>query len=354
MTFWWSEANYGQLLQCFALQKKLRDLGHEVFLIKYHQENGILESSLRKKFKSTSNTSKIPVPKANKPDRKFEQFRQKYIAASPALYTSLQQLQDYPPDADIYIVGSDQVWNFWNVPVAVCKNFIHTYFLDFGGEATRRISYAASWGRTEIADDEIAEITPLLKRFDYVSVREESGVTLCQKCGRNDAKWACDPTFLLPPKTYRDLYNDNAVRQLDSKYLLLHMLNNPCACDTQSVYDFAAKRGLEVVYVTGNSLTDNRQKFYATIPEWLYLIDNAEYVVTNSYHGGVFATIFHKQFGVAPLTGPAAGMNVRFESMFERTGTGNRFVTNGNFDVLDQGYSTKAIPMDMQFWKMFQ
>lgn len=356
MTFWWSEANYGQLLQCFALQKRLRDLGHEAFLIKYHQKNGILESSLRKKFNTTSGSHEAPqkIPNIHKPDRQFELFRQKYIAQSHFSYTSLQQLQDNPPDADIYIVGSDQVWNFWNVPVSVCKNFIHTYFLDFGDENTQRISYAASWGRTDISDEEIAEITPLLKRFGYISVREESGVKLCKKCGRQDAKWIDDPTFLLSPQTYRNIYNDNIVRRMAKKFLLLYMLNNACDCDTQSVYDFAAKKNLEVVYVTGNSLVDNRKKFYATIPEWLYLIDNAEYVVTNSFHGGAFSIIFHKKFGIAPLVGTAAGMNVRFMSMFERKGTGNRFVTSDKLDVLEQEYTTKETQQDEQFWKIFK
>lgn len=72
------------------------------------------------------------------------------------------------------------------------------------------------------------------------------------------------------------------------------MLGNECDFDIQNVYDWAGKNSLEVVYVTGNAIVDNNKKFFATIPEWIYLIDNAEYVITNSYHCGVFSTIIRQ------------------------------------------------------------
>lgn len=95
-------------------------------------------------------------------------------------------------------------------------------------------------------------IEPLLNRFDYVSVREESGINLCRKCGRNDAEWVCDPTLLLSAEIYRSLYRENKIQKPDGKYILLYMLNNRCDFDIQSVYDFAKNKNLKVVYVTGN------------------------------------------------------------------------------------------------------
>lgn len=368
MTFWWSDDNYGQLLQCYALQKYLRDLGHEAYLIRYRPDNDIIriKTSLVKKIykafnpqklynfaKNRINRKKLEIERKNN-DRQFELFRQKYIAQSEAVYSSLKELQDNPPDADAYIVGSDQVWNFWNISIEKCKNLIHSYFLDFGSEKTKRISYAASWGRTEVSNEEIAEIEPLLKRFDYVSVREKNGIELCSKCSFDRAEWVCDPTLLLSAETYRKIYCESEIRRKEKKYLLLYMLGNECDFDIKTAYEFAAQKNIEVVYVSGNDLTANSQKTFATIPEWLYLVDNAEYVITNSFHCGVFSTIFHKQFGIVPLTGTCAGMNARLSSLFELTGTDVRFVTSGKFEVLDQKYTPKEIKISEHFILLFK
>ena len=95
--------------------------------------------------------------------------------------------------------------------------------------------------------------------------------------------------------------------------------------------------------MTGNGVIDQRKKFFATIPEWLYLVDNAEYVITNSFHCGVFSVIFRKRFGVVALSGKDAGMNERHESLFEMTRTGDRFLKN-DFDVLDNTYEMTDMP----------
>ncbi len=365
MTFWWSEDNYGQLLQCYALQKYLRDLGYEAYLIRYLPDNDIAQDPLIKKIykalnpqklynfaKNRINRKKLEIERKNN-NRQFELFRQKYIIQSPVIYSSLKELQDNPPEADTYIVGSDQVWNFWGMPIEKCKNLIHAYFLDFGFEKTKRISYAASWGRTDVANEEIAEITPLLKRFGYVSVREKNGIELCNKCNFSKAEWVCDPTLLLSAETYRKIYCECEIRRKDRKFLLLYMLGNECDFDIKTAYEFAAKKNIEVVYVSGNDLTANRQKTFATIPEWLYLVDNAEYVITNSFHCGVFSTIFHRQFGIVPLTGTCAGMNARLSSLFELTGIGERFVTSGKFEALEQKYTPKEIKINEQFINIF-
>ena len=301
-------------------------------------------------FAKRINRKKVEIERENN-DRQFELFRQKYIVQSEDIYSSLKALQNNPPKADAYIVGSDQVWNFYQ-DIKHRSNLLHAYFLDFGTANIKRLSYAASWGRTDVSDEEITEITPLLKRFDYVSVREKSGIELCKKCGNNNAEWVSDPTLLLSAETYRKIYCESEIYKPKSQYLLLYMLNNECDFDIQSVYKYAEKKSLEVVYVSGNNLYDNHKKNFATIPEWLYLVDNAEYVITNSFHCGVFSTLFHKQFGIVPLTGKAAGMNARMKSLFELRGTGERFIKNDDFDVLDKAYESKEIKVSEKFVKI--
>ena len=363
LTFYWARDNYGQLLQCYALQKYLRDAGHEAFLIRYNWSLDALSTPLWKKAFKALNPVKLYnfiagkirakklLDEQKQHDRHFDDFRAKYIAFLPTDYAHFSELRENPPECDAYVVGSDQVWNFsW---CGKSKAPIHAYFLDFGGEGVKRLSYAASWGVTAISEEYRAEIAPLLSRFDYISVREESGVGLCRECGRSDAEWVCDPTLLLGAETYRAIYRENEIRKPKSKFLLLYMLANKCDFDIQAVYDFAKSKNLSVVYVTGNGVVDNREKYFATIPEWLYLMDNAEYVVTNSFHCGVFSTIFEKKFGIVRLTGGLEGMNARFDSLFALRGTGARYVWDRDFSVLDVPYETKSITPSEKFLQAF-
>lgn len=359
LTFWWSNDNYGQLLQCYALQKYLRDAGHDAFLIRYDSSNDYVKAPFFLRcFKALNpvllcrffvykiqhkiNSRKI-LEESKLNDRHFDDFRSKYIVQSECVYTSYNQLKENPPEADVYIVGSDQVWNFYEHRLNQCRNLVHAYFLDFGSKQTKRISYAASWGKTELPEDFIKEISPLLKNFDYVSVREKSGIDLCRKCGYENAEFRCDPTLLLTSDNYRLLYKENETLEDTSKrknpYLFLYMLNNTCDFDIQKVYDFAARKNLEVVYVTGNSKFDRYKKTFATIPQWLSLIDNAEYVVTNSFHCCVFSLIFAKNFAAVPLTKTMAGMNSRIETLCEIFGIKPRWLTaelSDDFSVLEE------------------
>lgn len=335
MTFWWSQDNYGQILQCYALQKYLRDAGHDAYLIRYKNEEksplwqkcfkAFNLSLLYKHLKYKINSCKVKKEQICN-DRHFDEFRKKYINQSEKFYSSYKELKENPPEADIYIVGSDQVWNFSFLKKIKNSSYIHSYMLDFGKETTKKMSYAASWSMNSLSSKLIDEIKPLLQKFSYVSVREENGVKLCKQCGYDKSEFVCDPTMLLDAEIYRKLYRVEAIRKQEKKYLLLYMLNNECNFDIQKVYDFAIEKNLEVVYVTGNGVVDKRDKFFATIQEWLYLIDNAEYIVTNSFHCCVFSSLFEKKYGVVKLKGKSSGMNTRMVTLFNLLGIEERFV----------------------------
>lgn len=366
LTFFWSQDNYGQLLQSYALQRYLKDKGNEVFLINYDYRKDIIKTPFFKRCLKALNLWKLSnylllkkhfaavLKEQAKNDRKFDVFRKKYIEISKIEYNSIFELQTNAPAADIYIVGSDQVWNFLLWDFKQAKNIIHAYMLDFGSTITKKIAYAASWGITALPDEYKKEITPLLKTFYYVAVREKSGIALCRDCGRNDVEWVCDPTLLLSKEMYRSLYMENDIRKPEMKYILLYMLSNKSHFDIQKVYDFAAEKKLEIVYVTGNGVVDNRTKYFATIPEWLYLIDNATYVISNSFHCGIFSSIFHKQYGIISLTGKDSGMNSRFMSLFELFGIEERYITNDDFSVLDKMYECMAVPVSEKFLNIIE
>lgn len=339
MTFWWSNDNYGQLLQCYALQKYLRNLGHDAFLIRYDSSNDILPKNciriIKKNLKIVYQNIKFLKSKKL---RKFDEFRDKYISQSERIYKSIEELRTVPPEADMYIVGSDQVWSCIMSPFDRKKNIASAYFLDFGKSETKRISYAASWGTDKISDEYINFISPLLKKFNAVSVREESGLKLCEENGVKSAICVSDPTFLLS----KDIYETEILQKTNinhkEKYLFLYLLNNTFNFDIKKIFDFAKQNELKVIYVTGNGKTDVYNKVYATIPEWLCYIKNAEYVVTNSFHCSVFSMIFQKQYAVIPLNGFYEKLNTRMSSLFNLCKIEERFLTD-DFSILDIPYS---------------
>lgn len=364
LTFWWTNDNYGQILQCFALQKFLNDLGHDAFLIKYNYTDDVLANSfIRKcigalnpikviKFLIEKKNNKIIEKEVKENNRHFEDFKNTYIKQTKTIYTKYKELLQNPPEADMYIVGSDQVWNYSSYSLKRFQNPLHAYFLDFGKPETKRISYAASWGKTSITEEYKKEIRPLLQKFDYVSVREESGIPICNECGKDNIDYVCDPTFLLDKEKYRSLYSENNIRKPERPFILLYILANKYTFNLDSVYDFAEKKKLEVIYITGNGVVDKRKKNYATLPEWLWLVDNADYVISNSFHCAVFSIIFHKKFGIIPLSGIQKEMNSRFDSLFKSCGTGCRYIDNNDYSVLEEKYDTNLLTVSDRFLRI--
>ena len=213
--------------------------------------------------------------------------------------------------------------------------------MDFGKENIRRISYAASWDPKYVSNEQLSEIRPLINKLDYVSVREKKGLELCEKCGVKNPEWVVDPTLLLSAEEYRTLYKkDKYVRHIKKKYIFIYLvMTQTIKYNLDYVYNFAKKNDLEVIYVAEDKSIDNYTKYYPTIPEWLYLVDNADFVLTNSFHGTVFSLIFKKQFGTIPLKGYSSATNERIRSLFELFSISPRFVENEDISILKQEYN---------------
>lgn len=343
MTLYGTQENYGAVLQCYALQEYLRKAGHEPFLIRYNEVTkgiNLKTITLGKILKFLlQRVKKLTSKKILDEPRYFDDFITSNINVSAKEYKTYFELQHEPPEADMYIVGSDQVWNFYDHPIKFCRNRIHSFFLDFGSLGVKRFSYAASWDRKYVSDEQLQELMPLIQQFDYVSVREETGLELCKRCGIDNAEWVPDPTLLLKADDYRNLYNGKNIRKISQKYLLVYLVlqrKNPY--DLSTIYDFAQSKEVEVVFVTEDNVQTNFKKYYPTIYEWLYLIDNAEYVITNSFHGTAFSLIFHKQFATIPLTGYSSSTNSRIDSIFKLFGIESRFFIDNDFSMLEKNY----------------
>ncbi|MCD1653162.1 polysaccharide pyruvyl transferase family protein [Treponema zuelzerae] len=312
MTFWWSEDNYGQLLQCFALQKYLIESGHDAFLIRYDPRNDYKKDKFR--------VFKILNPKLvffkitsflfskKKTNRQFNTFRSDFIKSTNVLYHHYKELVEHPPIADMYITGSDQVWNFPDSYVRY-ENLINAYFLNFGASDIKRISFAASFSRQKIGKSLQAYIKPLLSKFDYVTVREIEGLSLCRSLGCNNAKLILDPTFLINSNQYPITEKKDS----NLKYIFVYLLGSKCYYPKTQIEQFASENhlGIKYVYSQGNM----NKGIEASIHEWISLICNSEYVITNSFHGTVFAILFNKKFVSLPLSSFFKEANTRLNTL---------------------------------------
>jgi hypothetical protein len=330
MTHWWSKDNYGQQMQIWALQKYLEILGHEGFLIRYlpledyglKTKNNRFHKALnpRRLFRYLgTNTRKVfQAMIDNKHPRLFNEFQLNHMRLSERIYNSIDELRADPPDAGFYICGSDQVWNFPD-QFGSGKKVIQAFFLDFGPSTTRRASYAASFGRDVISQSLLDFVSPLLGKFENVSVREEGGIEICKKAGRPDAHLACDPTLLLSQDKYEELFQN--IRKVEGKYCFLYLVGNKCKVPIRQIKNYCRGQNLAIVYTASPYRLDTLRKTYPSIQEWLSLIANAECVITNSYHGMIFAVIFRKRFVVLPLKGEVFGeMNNRVISLLTQLG----------------------------------
>ncbi len=331
VTFWHSDDNYGQQLQCWALQRYLKKLGHEPFLIRYLYK----ESVWRKWLKIMVKTALIypllgwwrhrevrrmeAVNRVKNKVRRFEEFRDNHINQTQRIYGTLKELRLDPPVADVYIGGSDQIWH----PVLLRWKDSRAFWLDFGGDRVRRIAYAASFGVDKCPSGLQAELSGRLSRFDALSVREESGVSICQAAGK-EAVHVLDPTLLLSKDDYLSLMED--IPGKFSPYMYIYSINISKKEDIRwsELRGFAEREGLSLIvtpasgYLPGRELFEGVEYRYATIPEWLSLIRYSGFVVTTSFHGVVFCICFHKPFIYFPLSGTHAKGNSRVLNLLSK------------------------------------
>ena len=357
VTYWSSSDNYGQQLQCFALQKYLIGLGHDAYLIKYMPTSHIplwrrIARSVKYRLlvsseqKEKDRNTKLISERNNLLNcrRGFKEFRDKYIKSTEIVYRNIKELRNNPPDADIYICGSDQVWNN-----SLKDPDTAGWFLDFGKPTAKRVSYAASIGR-DIDSCEINRFTRYLKNFNAISVREQKAYALCHQLGFDKSIIAIDPTLLLNSSDYDLIELDsNGTNVAGKPYVFIYTLNIRTA---EEIYwdDFQkiiAEDGLQIRsvsssgYLPARELLPGVQNEQATIPEWLSLIKHSEYVITTSFHGVVFCLLYHKPFYAVLLNNEYSKGNDRIISLLEFLHLSNLIVSNSdslkqiNFENID-------------------
>lgn len=341
-----TDDNYGQVLQCFALQKYLLSLGHDVALARYRSDNdcskerfALMKNVLRSMIRLLSKSRRAKYAELQKivnlrrintvknKQRKFVEFNSEHIRKC-ADYGSYREVLENPPRVDACIVGSDQVWLV--SPKAPSSK---VWFLDFGRPDMRRISYAASIGR-RLDKKQLKVFGKQLNRFDAVSVREISAMEDCKAAGREDACVTLDPTLLAGAEIYRSFIS---MRTADRPYVFCYYLNVTTADEIawSQIEEYLNESGSELVpvsssgYLPADELIPGHENRLLTIPEWLNGVYNAQAVVTTSFHGVAFAILMHRPFVAIPLKGAYAGGNVRIESLLECLGLIGRILRDG-------------------------
>lgn len=175
-----------------------------------------------------------------------------------------------------------------------------------------------------------------LSKFCYLTAREEDGVKELHKLGFKNAELMPDPTLLLHMNDYSYLEENGSKLIPQNKYLFLYLLGNPIGIDVKDIFDFAKQRNLKIVYVASQGRKDVFPKVTPTIGEWLSLIKNSEYVITNSFHGTVFSLQYHKKIGVLPLVGEYAKMNSRITTLLNKYKISNHFLYSKDLTAIEK------------------
>ncbi len=299
--------NYGAVLQAYALQQTLFDLG---------LDNEILTTDFPESSEDTGeNLSGAAAVLAKRVREKraersglFEQFRKEYLVCSKE-YKKTDMARSEPV-YDIFITGSDQVWNMSVLGANAC------YFLPFA-EPGKRISYAASFGGEELPREMRAWCAEILGDFKYISVREEQAKEYICKLTGKEAVLCVDPVFLIDSAGWKKL-----TRNAKGKaYYLLYMLVYDEALSEQAKRT-ADKAGADLKVITGSFMPRFGFEAYSgiSVTDWLGAFADCEAVFTNSFHGTAFALIFGKPLLAAGLKGHLNRRSGRIKELLLRAG----------------------------------
>lgn len=331
LTFHFSD-NYGAALQAYALRRWFVEHGHQASFIDYrpaHIEHGGRLSLPTSPAKIKANLKVVYLALSSFVNRhfgsqsqkqKFTSFRQQYLGIVDDL--KVQDNDEALAAArsfDLIVAGSDQIWS-----PSQHFGFDPNYFLAFAnGFRARKVSYAASFGRDKISSSEAAQLPNLLKNLDAISVRETSGVALVkQAIGRQTAN-VPDPTLL--HGDYSELTNRSASAQ-EGSYVFCYALRSPD--NIRQTADLVSSR-LDCPILSAHNphrrWVEIGKTVYPDPAEWVSLLKNARFVVTNSFHGTVFSLLFRKPFVVAGLTGEKASANARAINLLRAVNLENRF-----------------------------
>lgn len=318
-------SNYGSLLQAMATIQVIESLGHQCEIIDYRKKNEIGIKGILTTLQNKPSWEKNPIKKylyiaLRYPEEKiaailFEKMRSKYLKMTSRCYriNDLKALT-----ADIFMTGSDQVW----APL-LDGNYDKAYFLNFASPNSRKVAYAASFGKTQFSEKVIKDYKHLLSQYNAITVRESHAVKLLEDWNIECEGQVLDPTLLLDAQQW----SKYITKEIKGKYVLIYEIHNNPPLDDYAK-QFAKHVGLPLIRVSPSlhQITrGGKMIFCPSLGTFLSYIKNAQYIITDSFHGTAFAINFNKEF-IEILPNNKTGS--RNQSLLQLTGLEDRILQN--------------------------
>lgn len=319
--------NHGNRLQNYALQTALRKLGAEVSTWVVRTDGNPVKRCANYFTKRVNDRRQLKSRKEMVREKNFKAFSDRYIETRFFYEKDGKIPRGADADTDVFVVGSDQVWNplFWWDG----SNSMHLHNCCLAFTDKKKVSYAASFGIPELPEAWQTLMAPLLSDFDVLSVREQEGRKILQEMG-----CACevvlDPTMLLTAGEWREV--ESAEVGSDENYALVFFLGKQPETVKQKIREEAQKAGQKVI-----DLMDPACPYYTKGPgTFVELIDKAAMVYTDSFHASVFSILFHRPFAVfARQHANRADMSSRITTLLSSLELDGRISNADAFAVID-------------------
>lgn len=325
--------NFGTYLQALALCTKIQSLGLATEIINYYRPFMTPYAIIREELKNFNIKSiyhlLYNIPQIIRLKNKNHKFLNRYIPFTPKEYHSYKELCTNPPQADILITGSDQVWNsFYN------HGIDESFFLNFNTKKTPKIAYASSIGMKEIPKEERNRTKELLSNYQSISVREQEAKELLIELGIKNIELVLDPTLLLTKEEWYQ-YESTKFKKKE-KYILIYNVETQKQIDLIAQYamEIAQKKQYKIYYITYNSSLRkpnfvDRIFGFATPELFITLLHNADFVIVSSFHGTAFSINFNKDF----LSISAEKFNNRVNNLLRICKLENRLVSDKSYQL---------------------
>ena len=332
--------NFGSMLQTYATQTAIEKLGHEAEVLDFVPEGMSFKRANWPKNNVPAWKKLIKLPPLFAVNlieyHDVNRFLRKYIHLSSKRYNCYQDIINDIPAADAYLSGSDQVWNTQNNNP---PEDLKAYYLGFAPEGKRRIAYAGSFGKNTFTPEEEAIIKEFIAKYDHISVREDDGFKILHRFGFDNGVHVVDPTLLLRGDDWRKFASVKKAPK--AGYVFVYNLNRN-GLIKEVAQAIAKEKGLRIINFadTFDFIKGAENRMGNSAEDFVNHIANADYVVTDSFHGTAFSLNLNRQVIVVK----APRYNSRIESILRVAG----LLDTRLVGTVDEAIKALSTPVDYQ------
>lgn len=358
--------NYGSMLQILSTQNSLKKFGVQYEILRYDKITPLfLLRSISRLFNADFVRGKGAIIKKkymlkNHPDvnngdairrKKFSEYREKYIGPYSRMLRGYNSIVEAASEYDAVMVGSDQLW----APAGLESNY---YNLIFVPDGVRKISFATSFGVSEIPPRQKKKTANYLKRIDYISVREVSGAKIVKELTGRDAVVAADPTLMISKEEWDKTFPPKRI--INEPYIFAYFLGDNIE-HRRIVMNLKKLLGYKVVtcphldsYIDADNGFGDIQRYDTDPEDFLNLIRYADYICTDSFHGSIFSLLNHKQFATFRRfkENDKLSKNSRIESLFTTLGVQDRLFSSYDhrelLDILNKTIDYSSVDLHIE------